>query len=117
METIKDEITKKIHDKILELFGPESALAQAMEDEDFFDKLADLVAYIYGLVALSQPRPKQHTSRSPYSLEWEWELQSPPQILCPDYYSPLTDTQWESTCTGGSHFINKVWTAYQKYQS
>lgn len=58
MATQKDELVEKTRAKIIELFGPESALAQAMEDDGFFDKLGDLISWLFGEIILSQPRPE-----------------------------------------------------------
>jgi len=103
METLGDELTMKVRDKIIELFGPESALAQAMEDEDFFGKLADLVAYIYGLVALSQPKPQ------------------PPEIepLKRPWTDRWHDTTWrwdKWLTTIDDSFVQKLWSAVAKYE-
>jgi hypothetical protein len=95
MATLQDELTKKVRAKIIELFGPESALAQAMEDENFMDKLADLVAYIYGLVILNQPRPEpKHHPIVTHHKSW--------------------GKKWEKSITSGS-FTHDVWSAIGKY--
>jgi len=79
--TQKEELVRKTRARIIELFGPESALAQAMEDEDFFDKLGQLIAWLYGEIMLTLPRPELHREPYPYRLveptpqpyEWgEW---------------------------------------------
>lgn len=103
METLQDELTKKVRAKIIELFGPESALAQAMEDDNFMDKLADLVAYIYGLVILSQPRPepKSHPYLpTPNGTNWERSTAAPPN--------------WTASSITASTFYGKLWSALSK---
>lgn len=67
--TQKEELTQNIRRKIIELFGPESALAQAMEDPEFMDKLGDLVSYIVGEVMLTLPRPEPRYEPRPYKPE------------------------------------------------
>jgi hypothetical protein len=92
VETLQDELTKKIRDKIIELFGPESALAQAMEDEGFMDKLADLVAFIYGLVMLSQPRPEPMYPKTYHPIttpDWAKKWQRP-MTAAPSWWTGIT---------------------------
>jgi len=115
METLGDELTMKVRDKIIELFGPESALAQAMEDEDFFGKLADLVAYIYGLVILSQPKPEPPRYPRVEPLKRPWTDKG-------KWYRSIGTTaapSWQQNkwlTTDGSPFAQKLWSAMSKYE-
>lgn len=111
MATLRDELAEKTKAKIIELFGPESALAQALEDDDFFDKLADLVAYIYGLVILSQPRPEPRPAEPGYPSPW-------PQRH-PKWGEPWTKHEWKQKwqrTTAPGSFTYKLWSAMSKYE-
>lgn len=109
MATQRDELAEKTKAKIIEMFGPESALAQAMEDGDFLEKLAQLVAWLYGEIMLSQPRPEPPIiphSTWPQPLEHSW-----------------TDP-WRKTTGGGKYtttgepgsFTQTLWSAMSKYK-
>ena len=73
----KDQLTKKTRTKIIELFGAKSALAQAMESEDFFEKLGDLIAWLIGELvlsgALSPSAPRQRDSLPSYKHPGIWK--------------------------------------------
>lgn len=117
MATQKDELTRKTRDKIIELFGPESALAQAMEDDDFFDKLGDLIAWLYGEIMLSQlrprpeqprPQPKQPSYPGPRYPDWgKWRMTG---------IKTTAPTHWTTTYQTGS-LGYKLWSAMTKYQA
>ena len=104
MATQKDELAEKTKAKIIELFGPESALAQAMEDDDFLDKLGELIAWLYGEIILSQPRPEpppRFPGPRPLGKPWErpWEKKF----------------TWQTTAAPGS-FTHKLQSAISKYE-
>ena len=96
MATLRDELAEKTKAKIIELFGPESALAQAMEDDSFFDKLGELIEWLAGAVMLSQPRPSS-PSRPSY---------------------PLTEVPWARSVAAPKEwsFTTKVTSAMSKWE-
>lgn len=108
MATKKDELVERTKEKIIELFGPESALAQAMEDDGFFEKLGDLISWLFGEIMLSQPRPEP-PQRYP-------EQPGPGPLR-----RPWTRTEWEKsqwdvkyTATAGN-FTHKITAAMAKW--
>lgn len=111
MTTQKDELAEKTKEKIIELFGPESALAQAMEDDAFFDKLGSLIAWLYGEIMLSQPRPEPQPRTPQYPPPW------PPMPTTRPSGIPWTEwkgTNWQSSNSAGD-FTTKVTSAMAKY--
>jgi hypothetical protein len=105
--TRKDELVERTKAKILELFGPESALAQAMEDDDFFDKLGDLVSWLFGEIILSQPRPEpKFPPYRPVQDITKW----------PKWERSTTDTTSWTASTSTNTFSNKLWAAMRKYR-
>lgn len=117
MATLRDELAEKTKAKIIELFGPESALAQAMEDDDFLEKLAQLVAWIYGEIMLSQSRPEPEYPTVPGPRYPEWPVYR--KVRKPGMWD--TGGPWETqhgkytTAIPGS-FIHKLWTSMSKYE-
>ena len=98
MATQKEELVLKIKQKIIDIFGPESSLAQAMDDPDFFDKLGDLVSFIYGEIMLSQPRPEPRIPREPVA---------PKPWVYP--YKPERWVKWKTTAAPA--WFRQQWTA------
>jgi len=113
METLKDELAEKARRKLIELFGPESALAQAMEDENFFDKLAEFIAWIWGEAMLSQPKPPR------YRAPWEEHRITPsPDSWKYKWRTSVTGSEkWETISTAGDTFSQKLWLAVSKYET
>lgn len=107
MTTLRDELAEKTKAKIIELFGPESALAQAMEDNDFLEKLAQLVAWIYGEIMLSQPRlePQRDRPRTTAIPAGKWTGK------------PWVQHKWDSKwATSAATFAYKLRSAMSKYE-
>jgi hypothetical protein len=111
MSTQKDELVEKTKRKIIDLFGPESALAQAMEDDDFFDKLAELICWLYGEIMLSQPKPQPPRYRSPWE-EHKWRA-----VPADKWRTSVTaPAKWQTSSTAGDTFSQKLWSAMSKYE-
>jgi hypothetical protein len=114
--TQKDELVEKTKRKIIELFGPESALAQAMESEDFFDKLGDLVSWLFGEIMLSQPRPEppRYPRVEPLKHPWtdpgKWRRTMTTTTAVPSWQKE----KWSTTAD--SNFARKLWSAMSKYE-
>lgn len=109
MATQKDELVEKTKAKIIELFRPESALAQAMEDDDFFRKLGDLVSWLFGEIMLSQPKPEPRPSFP----EHPWP-QLPKHPLDPELWTDRTKWRRTTWSTPGD-FTYKVTSAMTKW--
>ncbi len=115
MTTQKDELVERTKEKIIELFGPESALAQAMEDDGFFDKLGDLICWLYGQIMLSQPKPEPPRYPRVEPLKRPWTDPG-------KWYRHMDTTaapSWQQDkwlTTTSSPFAQKLWSAMSKYE-
>lgn len=72
----QDDLTERVKQKIIEIFGPESSLAQAMDDPEFFKKLDELVSWLYGEIARSIPprvRDIPGVPMPPVEEPWPWQ--------------------------------------------
>jgi len=117
MTTQKDELVERTKEKIIELFGPESALAQAMEDDDFFDKLGDLVCWLYGQIMLSQPKPQPPSYPRVEPLKHSWWT-DPGKWYRSIGTTAAPSWQWDKwLATAGSPFAQKLWSVMGRYEA
>lgn len=118
METVGDEIIAKIRAKFIEIFPPESVLAQALEDEETMKKFADFCAYVYGLSLMSQPSRPSHVD--PYErLKWEKPWESYPTARPVTWTDTITSPGpgHHPPCTTADAFTQQFWSSLSNHLS